>query len=234
MNRIRKHITPLAIAAVALFATAQPAFAIEASSPLKYENGVMTLDSAVPYTLGGTGQTTAPDDSVMVGNGSGWELKTLPDCDAGSQALEYDTTTNTFTCETISAGSTIYPEITFNSDGLMNQNGNTLYVGPGGKISSTEGNVSMPIGAATLSNLRCKASATVGGTSLVVTLASGACGGTLTASNVTVTPTGTTVVSDTSNTLSVTADQCVSLAAVATGDTNAIHLACSVQKTANS
>lgn len=232
MNWFRRHLPSLAVGLALVFASSQPAFAIEASSPLTYENGTMSLGT-VPYTLGGTGQTTAPDDNVMVGNGSSWELKTLPDCDAGSQALEYDTTTNEFTCETISAGSTVYPELVFNADGAMNQNGDTLYVGVGGKISSTEDNVQVPIGAATLSNLRCVASGTVGGSSLTMTVRSGTCG-TLGDSTLSVVLAGTTVTAADTDTLAITAGQCISISSVAVGNTNSVHLSCSVQKTANS
>tara|TARA_Y100001963_G_C6763527_1_gene440927 strand:+ start:1226 stop:1939 length:714 start_codon:yes stop_codon:yes gene_type:complete len=228
----RKHGGALAFAFAAIFLTAQPAFAIEGTSPIVVQNGAISLDT-VPVAKGGTGSTLATDDSLLVGNGSAFELKALTDCDGATDAVTYDTTANAFGCNTISSGSTVYPEISFNSETQLDQNGDTLYIGVGGKVSSTEANVVVPIGAATLGNLRCRASGTVGGTSLVATLRKGTCGSEADTST-TVTIAGTTVVSDTSNTASITAGQCISLKLVATGDTNAVHVSCSVQKTANS
>ncbi len=41
------------------------------------------------------------DDNIIVGNGSTWEKKTLPDCDdSAGQHLNYDATTNAWTCGT--------------------------------------------------------------------------------------------------------------------------------------
>ncbi|MGH7311174.1 MAG: hypothetical protein ACREK6_21040, partial [Candidatus Rokuibacteriota bacterium] len=53
---------------------------------------------------GGTGQTTAPDDNLLVGSGSAWELKTLPSCTIATQKLHYNIATNTWTCETDATG----------------------------------------------------------------------------------------------------------------------------------
>jgi hypothetical protein len=227
----RAHGGALAFALAWLFFSAQPAMAIEGTSPIVVQNGAISLDT-VPVASGGTGLTSATDDTVMVGNGSAFELKALTNCSGSTDAVSYNTTTNAFGCNTISAGSTVYPEISFNAETKLDQNGDTLYVGVGGKVSSTKANVVVPIGAGTLANLRCRASGTVGGTSLVATLHKGTCGSE-SATSTTVTISGTTVVSDTSNSASITADECIVLALVASGDTNAVHVSCSIQKTAN-
>jgi hypothetical protein len=50
---------------------------------------------------GGTNLSSATDDAVMVGNGTTFQLKVIPDCDnAVTSKVLYDTTTNTFTCGT--------------------------------------------------------------------------------------------------------------------------------------
>ncbi len=55
--------------------------------------------TAVGYQYGGTGQSTAPDDNIMVGSGTGWSLKTLPSCsNATTDKLLYNSSTNTFSC----------------------------------------------------------------------------------------------------------------------------------------
>lgn len=57
-------------------------------------------------TKGGTGLTTATDDALIVGNGTGFDLKVVPDCDnATTSKLLYDQATNTFTCGTDQGGS---------------------------------------------------------------------------------------------------------------------------------
>lgn len=61
--------------------------------------GTLDVDS------GGTGVTSATDDSVLVGNGTIFELKAIGDCDGATNALTYDVTTNAFSCNTIVGGS---------------------------------------------------------------------------------------------------------------------------------
>ena len=46
---------------------------------------------------------THTDDSILVGSGTVWQLKTIPDCNTvNNNAIQYDTATNAFTCVTIS------------------------------------------------------------------------------------------------------------------------------------
>lgn len=58
-----------------------------------------TAATALPYTKGGTGQTTAPDNNMLIGNGGAWELKAIPEC-TSSQKPQYTNSTNGWTCVT--------------------------------------------------------------------------------------------------------------------------------------
>jgi len=49
--------------------------------------------------------STSVDDSVMVGNGTGMDAKAISDCQGAGKAMTYTAATNTFGCNTISAGS---------------------------------------------------------------------------------------------------------------------------------
>lgn len=53
----------------------------------------------VAFADGGTGLSAASDDTVLVSSGAAWQAKAVGDCDdvAGSH-LNYDTTTNAFSC----------------------------------------------------------------------------------------------------------------------------------------
>lgn len=68
----------------------------------------MTADvtGTLPFGNGGTGLSSASDDTVMVSNGSAWQAKAIPDCDdTGGNHLNYDTATNAFSCGTSGGGS---------------------------------------------------------------------------------------------------------------------------------
>lgn len=55
----------------------------------------------VAFADGGTGLSSAADDTVLVSNASAWQAKTLPSCSTGSSdKLLYDQSTNTFSCGT--------------------------------------------------------------------------------------------------------------------------------------
>jgi hypothetical protein len=65
------------------------------------------VTGTLPVGSGGTNLTAALDDNLMVGNGTTWQSKTLPTCtDTSGNHLNYDATTNTFTCGTSSSGGT--------------------------------------------------------------------------------------------------------------------------------
>jgi len=66
---------------------------------------ILTDNAAVTAAQGGTGQTTSPDDNVLVGSGAAWALKALPSCaNAVTSKLLYDTATNAFSCGTDQSG----------------------------------------------------------------------------------------------------------------------------------
>lgn len=61
--------------------------------------------TAIGFGYGGTGLSSASDDTVMVSSGSAWQAKAISDCDDTSgNHLNYDTTTNAFSCGTSSSG----------------------------------------------------------------------------------------------------------------------------------
>lgn len=47
---------------------------------------------------GGTGVTSAADDSALISDGSQWLTKVLPDCNYQNSSLQYDNATNAFSC----------------------------------------------------------------------------------------------------------------------------------------
>lgn len=55
---------------------------------------------------GGTDNTSAADDNVLVGDGTNWVTKALTSCSAATSAVTYNTATNAFGCNTISGGVT--------------------------------------------------------------------------------------------------------------------------------
>jgi len=63
------------------------------------------LSTPVGVAKGGTNVTTSPDDNLLVGNGTTWQLKAIAPClDTGGQHLNYDPGTNTFLCGTTVGG----------------------------------------------------------------------------------------------------------------------------------
>jgi hypothetical protein len=73
--------------------------------------GTLSASAIASGTLavarGGTGVSTATSDAVLVGNGSAWQAKVIPDCDTAGSRLRYDATTNTFSCATTEGWTTI-------------------------------------------------------------------------------------------------------------------------------
>ncbi len=85
---------------------------IDAAAAIAYSKlnlaGSVDLTSDVtgttPVGNGGTNLTASADDNVMLGNGTTWQSKAVPDCDSSASALNYDVTTNAFSCRTLSLG----------------------------------------------------------------------------------------------------------------------------------
>jgi hypothetical protein len=168
----------------------------------------------------------------MVGNGTTWQSKALTTCTGTGKAVTYDASANAFGCNTISAGAT--PAIATHSETKIDTSGDTtLYMSVSGQLSATESEMQTPFQSGTYGNLICRASGTVGGTSMVVTLGHGTCGSAATyTSKPTVTPTAATAVEDTSNTAVLSANDCMVYKVAITGNINAVYLSCSVERTA--
>ena len=56
------------------------------------------VTGTLPVANGGTGQTAATADGLLVANGSSFVLRVIPDCDTAGDALNYDVTSDAFTC----------------------------------------------------------------------------------------------------------------------------------------
>jgi hypothetical protein len=71
---------------------------------------VLTTGAAVTFGQGGTGLSSAADDTTLVSSGSAWQAKALPDCtDASGNHINYTASTNAFSCGTsssVAAGAT--------------------------------------------------------------------------------------------------------------------------------
>lgn len=228
---------------------AQPALAFDVASPIKLNSaGVLGFDSSVTLSnntsgtaaglsatlavaSGGTNLTSAADDNVMVGNATTWQSKALTTCTGAGKAVTYDAATNTFGCNTITAGAN--PPLTFSSETKIPAGSTTVYMGLGGRLSATEADVIAPVSASTFMNLRCYSSGTTGGSGVAVSVGTGACTAGLTyTSTPTVTPTSTTAVADTSNSATTTANQCVALKLVPASTTTATFINCTLERTA--
>lgn len=236
--KVRKLVKRYGVVALGVLAglfAHQPAYAIQAGAGITVANGEIALVTPVAVANGGTGLTIATEDATVVGNGSAWAAKVLPSCSGATQALSYDSSANAFGCTAITATS-VNSVLVFASETKIDLNSAgtaTAYLGLGGRVSTTETDVTVPISAATLGNLRCVASSAVGGTSLTVTLGLGACTGGMSYGSLLVTPSAAnTAVSYTSTTTATTANQCVALKVVASGDTNPVFVSCTLDRTA--
>lgn len=60
------------------------------------------VSGTLPVANGGTNLTSATDDAAVVGNGTTWQAVAIPNCGSSTQALAYSTSTNSFSCQTVS------------------------------------------------------------------------------------------------------------------------------------
>lgn len=67
---------------------------------------ILTTNAAVTFAQGGTGLGTAADDTTLVSSGSAWAATALPNCGSSTQALAYTTSTNSFSCQTVTGTTT--------------------------------------------------------------------------------------------------------------------------------
>jgi hypothetical protein len=232
ISMLRRLLTPL----LALLLAATPAWALQGGTNISVQDGVIALTGTVAVANGGTGVTSAPDDNILIGNGTIFQNKPIPDCDdTGGNHLNYDTATNTPTCGTSSPAS-ITPPLAF-ATGMDITTSKTMFVGPGTLADATEAVVQTPLPAGTYGKLRCNNGAIQGvGNNVTVTVRSGACGSQAD-SSVTCTVTGSAAAnqacSDTTNTITPSAGHCVDVKVVtpATLTANA-RVACSMERTA--
>lgn len=220
----------LAAFAVSLVATA--AYAIDATSPIIAENGNLSL----------TGNDT--QGNVLLSNGSAYVATTVAECTAADKALRlnYNGGSNpTFSCGTVSISTSTVPAVlSFTSETKIASGSTTVYMAPGGRVSTTENNVRTPIASAsTFGKISCLASADPHSSSsagIAVTLISGACdsGSTLSASSVDSTVTAAiTATADSSagDTVTVSAGQCIALKLVPASTDTAVFVNCTVERT---
>lgn len=59
------------------------------------------ITGTLPVVRGGTNLVAAGDDNSIVGNGTTWESKAIPNCGSSTQALSYSTASNAYACQTI-------------------------------------------------------------------------------------------------------------------------------------
>lgn len=64
-----------------------------------------TAATALPFAKGGTGLTAAALNTTPISTGIAWVATAVPDCDAATSALNYDTTTSAYSCRTLALGS---------------------------------------------------------------------------------------------------------------------------------
>lgn len=78
-------------------------------------NTASSLTGQVPLGNGGTGLSSASDDTTIISNGTAWQSKTIPSCtDSGGNHLNYDQSSNSFSCGT--SGSSRTKTVTTVSD----------------------------------------------------------------------------------------------------------------------
>lgn len=96
--------------------------------------------TAVGFGFGGTGLTSAADDTVMVSNGTAWQAKAVPDCtDTGGNHLNYTASTNAFSCGT-GVGSAAFSSLTGGTNAsaaMVVGTGASLTVSGSGTINAT-------------------------------------------------------------------------------------------------
>lgn len=172
---MRTFALVLVLLLIAGSATAQ-----EGGTNITVTNGSVALSGTVAAGNGGTGQSTPTADSVLVGDGSLWNKKTLPSCSGATNALAYNTTTDAFSCNTISGGGTVTHSVTSDAwFGLSASGVATIYMNPvTGRISETEEYASEASWGQTFTNFKCMTNQTA--LNLTVQMGDGACSGALT------------------------------------------------------
>lgn len=86
----------------------------------------------IPFGDGGTGLTSASDDTTLISSGSAWQAKTIPDCTVTAGHLNYTQSTNTFSCGALAASSSrvllTSGDVTTGSSTLVNLTGASVTI----------------------------------------------------------------------------------------------------------
>jgi len=197
------------------------ALAQEGGTNVTVQNGEVSLSGTVAAANGGTGQSTPTADSVLVGDGSLWNKKTLPSCSGATNALAYNTTTDAFSCNTISGGGTVTYSVTSSIQFKIGISGiSTIYMNPKtGDISETEELVSEASWGQTFTNFKCLLNQSDSNTT--VQMGDGACSGALTYSgnlSLGTSWTADTWTSEDTDTEAVTDEHCYAIKISTTGN----------------
>lgn len=171
MGRLMQKTAALATWCLALMAAltlgVQPALAIQGSTNIQVQNGVISLTGLVPLANGGTNKNL-----VAANGGVVWT-------DADSVEVTAAGTSGQI-LQSAGAGAPVWVDkpvalIGFGT-GMAVTTSQTVYIWPG-LIDGTKANVAAPVGAATFNNMRCRQGAAAGGSNdVVVTLMAGTCG----------------------------------------------------------
>jgi len=115
----------------AFFTVAGPATSAKTYTFPNASANILTDNAAVTTAQGGTGLTSATDDAALVGNGTSWAATAIPNCGSSTQALAYSTSTNAFSCQTVTgsggspAGSNT--QVQFNNSGAFGADAGFTY-----------------------------------------------------------------------------------------------------------
>jgi hypothetical protein len=75
------------------------------NGPLQANNGRVTATTSIGFLYGGTGLTSALDDTTLISSGSAWVATAVTNCtDTGGNHLNYTAGSNAFSCGTSSSG----------------------------------------------------------------------------------------------------------------------------------
>ncbi len=190
----------------------------------------------LPVGSGGTGQTTATDNVVMVGNATAWYFEPIPDCDdAGGAHLNFDQGAadgSRFSCGSTGPAGGV-PVVSFSTMGGITQT-TKLYMGSSGNVDASEARamVIAPAGL-TLDNLTCVASVAPGGSdTFTITLADGDCSGALTDSTAAVcTISASAILCADTGSEAVASGECFALNAVASATAATSVVSCAMEVT---
>lgn len=218
------------------------AWALSAGTNISLENGTIALTGQVGVANGGSGLATyTAANKILVSTGAtALTASALPaDCEGSDKAVSYDDSDQTFGCSTIPSAGTNTQFLSFQSETKVdvdNSGTNAVYIGAGGRVSTTVGNVQTVInGGGDFDNLACTLSGNPAA-NLKVELVYGTCG-TLASASTTQTVTfasgGTnaTIQAESGAAQTVDAAKCVALKVSSPdGNPSAVFVNCNIEK----